>query len=101
MATVITNPNAMNEGPAAVRTAYHTEAWYFRVNTPSQSVLDDIDDAVAEFRTAFPYLSWRFYGKTTVRSLKRLAQLVDDARFQQIIDNAPLKAKMEAILGLI
>jgi len=101
MATIITDPNAMDEGPAAVRIAYKTEAGYFRVNAPAQATLDAIDDAVDEFSTAFPELAYRFDGKGTVRALRRLGQLIDDVRFSEIIGNATLKTKMEAILGLV
>jgi len=101
MATIITDPNAMDDGPAAVRVAYKTESSYFRVNAPDQATLDAIDEAVEAFGTAFPELAYRFDGKTTVRSLRRLGQLVDDVRFSAIVGNATLKAKMEAILGLV
>ena len=99
--TVIKDPDAMNDGPAAVRIAYKTEASFFRVNTPNTSVLDDIDAAIEEFSDAFPAHAWRFDGKGTVRNLRRLGQLVDDVRFQEILDNVTLKSKMEAILGLV
>jgi len=101
MATIITDPNAMQDGPAAVRVAYKTESSYFRVNTPEQATLDAIDAAVEEFGVAFPELAYRFDGKGTIRSLRKLGQLVDDVRFSDIIENATLKSKMEAILGLV
>jgi hypothetical protein len=101
MANLITDPNAMDDGPVAVRVAYKAEAGYFRVNTPEQTVLDDIEDAVDEFVTEFPELKSRFYGKSTVRKLKRLGQVVDNIKFSAIVANNTLKTKMEAILGLV
>ena len=101
MATYVTDPNAMDKGPAAVRTAYKTEARYFRVNTPSAATITKIDTAVSGFKTAFPAQAWRFDGKSTVRSLRRLGQIVDNVKFSDITGNATLKAKLEAVLGLV
>jgi len=98
---IVTEPLAMNQGPAAVKIAYKAEARYFRANTPSAATLTKIDTAVDAFKTAFPSQASRFDGKTTVRSLRRLGQIFDDVCFTTINDDAVLKAKFVAILGLV
>jgi hypothetical protein len=96
---IVVDPVATN--PADYRIAYKATAEVFRVCPPNASVKQDIDDAVEAFSTAFPREAWRFYGKGTVRSLKRLGQIIDDVYYDDIVANAPLKAKLDAIVGLI
>jgi len=98
---IVTEPLAMNQGPAAVKIAFKAEARYFRVNTPSAAILARIDFAVDGFKTAFPSQASRFDGKSTVRSLKRLGQIFDDVCFATINSDAVLKAKFVTILGLV
>ena len=98
---IVTEPLAMNQGPAAVKIAYKAEARYFRANTPSDANVILIDAAVDAFKVAFPSQASRFDGKTTVRSLRRLGQIFDDVCFSTINNDDVLKAKLVAILGLV
>jgi hypothetical protein len=96
---IVVDPVATN--PAAYRIAYKATAEVFRVNAPDTATETKITDAVEAFSTAFPQEAWRFDGKGVVRSLKRLGQIIDDVYYSDILADAPLKAKLDAIVGLI
>ena len=100
MANQISDPNSMTS-PAAARICYKAQAEYFRVTAPDAAEETAINDAISAFSVAFPELRYRFDGKPLVRKLRRLGQIVDDVYFQLIVNNAPLKAKMEAAMGLV
>ncbi len=91
----------MATNPADYRIAYNATAEVFRVNAPDSATETKIIDAVDAFSAAFPYLAWRFYGKTTVRKLKRLGQIFDDGYYSVIATNPTLKGKLDAIVGLV
>jgi len=100
MANQISDPNSMTS-PAAARICYKAQAEYFRVTAPDTADSAAITTAIASFSAAFPEQRYRFDGKTLVRQLRRLGQIIDDVYFQLIVGNASLKADLEGAMGLV
>lgn len=96
----ISDPDSMTS-PAAASVCYKNQAEYFRVNPPTGSNETAITEAVEAFSDAFPHLKYRFYGESVSGKLRRLSQIIDDVYFENILDNASLKTKLEGAMGLV
>ena len=99
------NPNIVvgitASDPVEYKTIYKATAEVFRVCPPSSEVNSMILNAIDEFLIAFPEQKWRFYGKGTVKKLKRLGQIIDDVPYGEITSNESLMTSLNAIVGLI